>query len=134
MPLGFMQRGRFFVREQAECFQIVDIQGSRYGSATYVNQTVWFKAVGEYPGGEGAFQFSARMESLVEAERSHWESVLDASGEPTSRSEWKRKIEQLVESRLLLFELVDSPARAMSSESSGLLRGCWLGTHLLPEP
>jgi hypothetical protein len=132
-PLGFCQHGRFFVREQAECFQIIDIQGSRYSPATYINQTVWFKVVGEYPGGEGAFQFSARMESHAESERLHWEDVLDASGDLIPRAAWAGEVARLVQSRLPLFDLVATPALAIANEASGLLTNCWLGTHLLPQ-
>lgn len=113
-PLGFSRRGTCFLREAPECIQIVQLQGSRYNTGTYVNQMVWFKHFGSsapLPIGSD-FHFSTRMESASATEEPHWITVLDASGEPIDRSHWKDQLAILFQSQIPVFDLLQTLSSA----------------------
>jgi hypothetical protein len=127
VPLGFTRAGSSLVRERDCCYQIINFQGSSYCSWTYVNQMVWFKALGPLPSPvhSGTFHFSSRMESRTPSEEPRWRLVLEASSASIDRAAWKDQLAALLATGLPDYELLLTPSDArtnhLAKRVSGLL-------------
>jgi hypothetical protein len=120
VPAGFVRKGTFFVRDAGPCLQIIQLQGSQHGEHTYLNQNVWFKALGSEPPSLKHYHASTRPER----NEKRFGAALTANGAATDRSNWKSELESLLSTALVPWEdmmTVKQAAQNMKKRRSGWL-------------